>query len=123
MTPPDVSAPEVVPDTASAREVFLAWEKLRIVYNGVLVAVVLGASALGALQGHARWSDVAFRRHLLFAAVVANVLYCTGPVAEGYLALLGSPRRAARGVLFGLGLLFASGLAFVDVSVWRVFDV
>gem|GEM_PF-2253641 len=117
MTPPDPPAPTCFADPSTAREVFLAWERRRLVYNAVRVVVVRVALAPG---GPVELNDPAFRRHLLVGAVAANVRYGVGPGAEGYLAFLGASRRAARGVLFGFALLLASGLAFLDVLFWSL---
>lgn len=95
------------PDTASARQVFVAWEKLRIVYNAVLVAVVVTVAAFADVK-----FDIEFLRFLGICAVAAILVYCAGPVAEGYAALLGVARRASRIVLFTLGLLIAGFVAF-----------
>src|SRR4051812_17084832 len=91
-----------------ARAVFLAWEKLRVLYNAILVveSVGLGANQLGV---------PAFARLLLGGAIVANLCFCAGIVAEGYLSLLGVPRRGARPVLFVLGTSLAMLLTAVSV--------
>lgn len=95
------------PDTASAREVFVAWEKLRVIYNAVLVAIVVTSATFGGTK-----FDAGFVGFLLGTAVAANVVYCACPVAEGYAALVGVPRRACRIVLFTLGLLVGGCLTF-----------
>src|SRR5262249_45571426 len=83
---PTVSEP-VAASTESVRqtfpdamEVFIAWERLRLLYNAILVVSVL--LHLKSLLGlfHASF--------LLEAALAANVCFCAGPVAEGYLCLL-----------------------------------
>ncbi len=89
----------------SATEVFIAWERLRLVYNGVLAAF--------ALLIWARWPLRAGIGGLIEDAIVANVLFCAGMAAEGYLALIGMPRRPARIAIFGLGTLLAVLLAGV----------
>jgi len=98
----------------SARAVFLAWERLRLVYNAALGAVVL-ACAAGDL------SDREFRSFLLRDAVAANLCFCFGPVAEGYLALVGVGRRAARYLVFVPGLLLGCFFALVALT-FRNFD-
>lgn len=72
----DRTEPGPPPADDSARAVFLAWERLRLVYNAALGAVVL-ACAAGDI------SDREFRDFLLRAAVGANLCFCLGPVAEG----------------------------------------
>jgi hypothetical protein len=94
----------------SARRVFLAWEKLRLLYNFVLTVrtLLLGASRLG---------DRRFWVTLLAGAAVANLCFCTGPCFEGYLNLLGLRRRETRGLLFALGLMLAMLLTAALVIV------
>lgn len=119
MNAADDRVPLVFEDTASARDVFLAWEKLRLVYNAALVLATLAGMAL---NPQASFLDRSFLRLLLYGSVVANVLYCAGPVAEGYLAWMGAPRRSARAVVFTLGCVLGATLAFVCVVFWRLFD-
>jgi hypothetical protein len=89
----NIRAPE-----PTAREVFFAWEKLRLAYNAILTIVVLGRIGSVALD---------FVPHLLEAAIMANICFCVGPVAEGYLCWLTLHRRAARYILFLFGLPLA----------------
>ncbi len=98
------------PDEATARQVFVAWEKFRILYNGVLVAVVITVTAIEGMKFD--WELV---RYLVIGAVAANVAFCSGPVAEGYAALFAVPRRASRIVLFILGMLIAAMFAFAGM--------
>lgn len=119
MNAADDRVPLVFEDTASARDVFLAWERRRLVYNAVLVVATLVGMATNA---RASLLDAPFRRFLLYGSVVANVLYCAGPVAEGYLAWMGAPRRSARALVFTLGCLLGAGLALACVGCWRLFD-
>jgi hypothetical protein len=85
-------------------EVFLAWEKLRILYNGLLIVAVLGIilkSGFNLLAG------------IFFVepAIYANVGFCAGPVAEGYLSWLGFRHPACRWFIFALGLFITLVLA------------
>jgi len=87
----------------SAREVFLAWEGLRIVFNGVLgFLTVTLAAAFGVAADFDLWSEVAV------AGFVANVCFCAGPCAEGYLSMVRLDRRFARGLIFAAGLSLTS---------------
>jgi len=102
------------PDTAL--EVFLAWERLRVMYNVVLATLVL----VGAGND---WNAPEFPWQLAYAAFLANVCFCLGPVAEGYLVLLRANRRVARWLVFVPGLLLACGLAAGWLSMWRLWAV
>ena len=72
-----------------------SWEKLRILYNGVLL-----------LPGIA----------LLFG-VCANVCFCLGPYSEFIVTALGFPltARKIRVLLFSLGLMMSLGII---ILVW-----
>ncbi|HEX6987282.1 MAG TPA: hypothetical protein VF170_18030 [Planctomycetaceae bacterium] len=94
----------------SAKAVFVAWEGLRLAYNAVLVFYTLAlAAALGVAI------DAPFWQRVIPGALVANVCFCVGPCAEGYLALTGVDRRLARGLIFLAGLSLTSLVAIVVV--------
>lgn len=97
----------------SARSVFLAWEGLRLVYNGVLAFLTVSlAFALDVFDG-------AFLRTCVFGALIANVCFCAGIFGEGYLALVGVDRRIARGLVFLAGLSFTSlTVLVVTYAIW-----
>jgi hypothetical protein len=95
----------------SAREVFVAWEKIRIVYNLILVFLVTFVFI-------ERFSDRGFLRYLVECAIAANLCFCAGPVAEGYLNLLGVQRRLARLWLAILGFALSSALAYLAIGLW-----
>lgn len=86
--------------SADARSVFLAWERLRVVYNAVLVIETL-VLALPLL------TDQGFLVIAVEGAIAANLAFCAGPVAEGYLDLLALPRVPSRWVLMIAGTLLA----------------
>src|SRR4051812_765664 len=91
---PSLAVPKKEP---TAMEVFFAWEKLRVAYNVILVAVTV----VKLLNTKDDWG--------LQPLVMANVAFCVGPVAEGYLCWLGVKRPSARALLFGLGMFAAIG--------------
>jgi hypothetical protein len=105
--------PDFPPADESARAVFLGWERLRLAYNAALGLVVLAFAGPDL-------PDREFRAFLFRAAVGANLCFCLGPVAEGYLALLGADRRTARVFLFGPGLLLGCLLAFGAILSWKM---
>jgi hypothetical protein len=97
----------------SADAVFKHWEWLRIVYNCVLAVVLIP------------WinkfiTEPKFTTFVIECAVAANVAFCAGHVVEGYVSLLGSPRKPARYVLFTLGTLLAVGLELVSIAFFQV---
>lgn len=84
-----------------ARRVFLAWEKLRIVYVGILGAITVG---LVVLSGHLT-ARVVFV--VLAGAVAANVLFLAGPAVETYLQWLGYRVSWPRWTMFICGTLLS----------------
>ena len=85
---------------AQARQVFLRWERLRVPYNALLVAVVMLPAG-----GGFSWPDPGDFLILLMGAVLANLCFLAGPVAETYLAWLGMRSKWVTAVLFVGGVL------------------
>lgn len=96
--------------TAIARGTFLAWEKLRLVYIGVLSAIVFLMASLNYSAGLS--AQFRFFEKCIVGAVIANLCYFAGPVLETYVTWLGYRGRGLRIVLFVFGTLFSSILAF-----------
>jgi hypothetical protein len=100
----DVPAPpgilKLFPD---AMEVFLAWERLRLLYNAVLIGVVLF---------HLNIAVIILAPFLLEPALVANLCFCAGSAGEGYLCLMGFNRRLSRFALFIAGTSVAAILTW-----------
>ena len=97
-----------------ARQTFLAWEVLRLVYVATLTVVTL--AALLRFAPH----DLLNRGLLIVVfegAVVANLAYFAGPIIETYVRWLGYRRTWPRWVLFLGGTLLAALLAFIVVSM------
>ena len=99
----------------SARTVFLAWERLRLIFNAVLTITVL---ALGSsfLADRACW------RPLVYGAILVNICFCMGPVGEGYLSLIGIERRIGRWAVFVIGTLFGCFVVFTALYSWGMKD-
>ncbi len=95
---------------AIARRVFLAWEKLRILYVIILALVtVLLTGVTGVL-------NLGLLRLILLGAVVANVAYFAGPTIETYVRWLGYNRGWPRWVMFIGGTLIAIILAIGSLA-------
>jgi hypothetical protein len=92
---------------AQARQVFLRWERLRIPYNALLVAVVMLPAG-----GGFSWPDPGDFLILLMGAVLANLCFLAGPVAETYLAWLGMRSKLVTAVLFVGGVLVSIPCVF-----------
>lgn len=90
---------------ADFSDVFFGWERLRVVYNGVLVSLTL-------LCGFSSLTVPKFWFTAMFGAILSNVCFCVGPVIEGYATwLFGRPARWLRWVLFLAGLSLTAALA------------
>src|SRR5262249_46847410 len=106
--PPEGWKIDVTREEPRAMDVFVAWEKLRLLYNLILVAAV----ALFLNPVVFLLSLPIFLPFLLEGALIANIGFCAGPVAEGYLCLLGMSRRPVRALVFVCGTLVAIGLTW-----------
>jgi hypothetical protein len=95
----------------SAMQTFFAWEKLRILYNGILIAVFL--VAMSGMKG-GPWG-VRELWWFLFFLLLINVSFCVGHIAEGYMCYFGIPRTAARWMSF----LALTACSFGGFVMWR----
>lgn len=95
-------------DDPTFQEVFIRWEKLRLAFNGLLLAAVIVV-----------WGPafiVAFARLLVFPAIQANLFFCAGPIAEGYLCLFHVPREFARWLVFVAGCLIGVVVTYISLK-------
>ena len=99
---------------AYLKKTWLAWERLRIFYNVILL--VEGLLCLEYLRylavksGHLCANIFGTRIWLMIIVfgVLANAFYCFGPLAEVFLITISKHRFArARSLLFAAGLLFS----------------
>ena len=102
---------DVGPERESAHSVFVAWERLRLIYNSVLLLVVLSCLTRGTRE------ELPSLAYLIICAFMANICFCIGPVVEGYLVFLGMQRPIVRIVVFCVGTLFACLLTAFVVSL------
>lgn len=106
--PPSSTLNPVVEQKTALRELVLAWEKLRILYNALLL--IPGLLVLSALVTE---ENVGVLEALVMGALVAigaNCCYFLGPAAELYLRGLfrkGEPIGRGRWLLFGSGTLLS----------------
>ncbi len=92
------------------RATFLQWEKLRIVYNVVLVALTCIAT-FGLKPELAM--DPGFWLAAVAAGLAANVCFFIGPMAECYIRWLGYRSPVLTYGLFGAGMAFSSAVTLV----------
>jgi hypothetical protein len=97
------------------RSTLIRWERLRILYNLILIAIVV----LPVGGGPVELPELADLPILAVGAVLANLCYLAGPAAESYLAWLGLRSRwvtlalFAGGVLVSFPLVYMFGIAYV----------
>ena len=101
------------------REIVLAWEKLRLWYNAILLVPGLGVIAGWVNQGAPLLIAVVMA---VLVAVGANFCFLLGPAAELYLRGLfrqGRPLGRGRLLIFGAGLVVSLGVFVVALTgVW-----
>lgn len=90
---------------AVARKVFLAWEKLRVVYVMLLALITI------LFTGVAGLFELRLLRLIVPGAVVANVAFFAGPTLETFVRWLGYNRVWPRWVMFACGTLISIVLA------------
>jgi hypothetical protein len=97
-----------------ARSVFICWEKLRIVYCGLLMVVTM--FILGIFDNEDRRIVIL----IIKGAIAANVLYFAGPIIDTYVRWLSYKSAWPRWLLFCSGTLLAMFLT--AVSLHEVLD-
>lgn len=106
--------------TSALGELVKGWEKLRLIYNGILlfpgIMVVAAAVKGGELQIP---GAIAFA---LVSGFCANLAFCAGPLAELYFRALftgGRENNLLRKVLLILGILISLGvMGFVFLGIY-----
>src|SRR5262245_54254540 len=88
------------------------WERLRIVFNAILGCEVLALTLLARAD---YWTQRGFIRYLVARAIIANICFCAGPVADGYLRRFGFRGRGPTMLLFGIGTLLSMVAAFASM--------
>jgi hypothetical protein len=90
------------------RSILIRWERLRILYNLVLVGLVLLPTG-----GSIHLPSLRELPVLAVGAFLANLCYLAGPVAEAYLSWLGLRSRWVIAGLFAGGVLIAIPLVYM----------
>jgi hypothetical protein len=102
---PAVDAPFAV----VARNIFVQWEKLRLLYLAALSCFCI------LIVGPSRLTSNNVIGVLITGAIAANILYFAGPVVEAYVAWLGYRPKWFRWLLFVGGTLLSAFVAFVSL--------
>ena len=109
----DVSATNTLGQIA--KRVFLDWEKMRLAYNGILVAFSL-------LIGWRQMGSLDFWVVAVLGAIGSNLCYFLGPVFDTYITWLGYRSLGIRWAVFALGTLFTmagAALAILSIGQWQ----
>ncbi len=93
-----------------------AWERRRWAYNAILVVWV---GLLVLLMRRDLVFDAGFCAFLIAEAVLANVCFCAGPVADGYLHRMGLVAPGSSRLLFAGGLLISLPVSGLMVLLFR----
>jgi hypothetical protein len=104
------ASPAELPAVALAP--FLAWERLRIWYNTILMLVVV----LSVLPFRNLWFSDRLNFYCIEGAILANICFCVGLVAESYLRMFGWWQSWQRWALFAAGTLLAALLAAAGIA-------
>jgi hypothetical protein len=116
----------LTPEIEYCRATVKAWERLRLLYNAILVVpgiMVLSRTiylasnhGLGGLppgvDGIVAGDALGFIALSFVFGFVANICYCVGPYAEFVIAALGFPISGERSryLVFGLGVMLSLGV-------------
>ena len=111
---------------ADVRDVFVRWEKLRILYNLIvgLVGAVGVADAVLDLAGMLEHSTEVMKAPVLVVGIVcygigANVCYFLGPIIESYVRWLGLRVRHVTQTLFIVGTVLSVLLTgLISLMMW-----
>ena len=95
------------------------WEKMRMVYNGILIVVVGACFVANYSTAKTEFTvkaqyTVQIVLFMILLAVLANVLYCTAYIADVLVQMSGYRERWVRyrWVLFSIGMTAASILTY-----------
>jgi len=117
-TPP-ASAPDIPPaDPASLSELVQGWEKLRLLYNSILILPGLGILVLWLVRMHLPLG-VGIVLSIL-VAIAANIMFFLGPLAELYwrgLFRQGTPLGRGRMLIFSAGIVVSLGVFLIPFLI------
>jgi len=91
-----------------ARELLLRWEKLRLLFNAILIAEVL---ALIKLLEPRLLEENAFWLKGTVAGLLANICFCLGPYLDLWIHEWRPGQQVSTALLFALELLLSIGVA------------
>lgn len=115
--------PGIVPSDANvhfasmAKSVFIAWERLRIIYVVVLGAFTMMLSIPGMIANGPQLLGLHGIVMVVEGAVIANICFFGGPIIETYVRWLGYDRKWVRWFLFVGGTILTAMLALVSIAL------
>ena len=118
-TPRSMDGPGQPP--AALGDLVRSWEKLRLLYNGILILPGLGVLTLWMTRGNLPATTVVILG--IVTAVLANIAFLLGPIAELYIRAYfrgGESIGKGRWLIFSAGLLVSAGV-FLLASVIPIF--
>lgn len=98
---------------AAFKTIFIAWEKLRFLFNFVLIFLVVAMATM--LGGTKLLSSIEFWLMAIAGGIISNICFFLGPVAESYVHFLGLRLTWFRSTSFMLGLALTAAAALVAV--------
>jgi hypothetical protein len=111
--------------THEPRGIFRAWERMRPLYNLILLGLVLLFVCPNLLMHTEKWEWSRVLRAagpfwlcLLIWAIVANLLYFLGPCSEGLLRSVGVWHEAMRELLFVFGVFFMAVCLGIGIGLF-----
>ena len=117
-TPP-ASAQDIPPkDPASLSELVQGWEKLRLLYNSILILPGLGILSIWLVRMHLPLG-VGITLSIL-VAIAANIMFFLGPLTELYwrgLVRQGTPLGRGRMLIFSAGIVVSAGVFLIALLI------
>jgi len=105
------SGGQVLPNKSALKEVVVGWEKMRLLYNGLLL--IPGLIIEGIMVTNQGMPVVAGVVGAIMIGIGANVAYFLGPLTELYFRALfrnGESIGQGRKLIFGAGLVVSAGV-------------
>jgi hypothetical protein len=112
--PPATDEKWLLQHKAALREIVTGWEKLRLLYNAILLVPGIGVLGLWTIRGGMPLPVAVVSA--LGVAVGANVSFFLGPLGELYIRALfrnGESIGKGRWLIFGAGLVVSAGVFLI----------
>jgi hypothetical protein len=97
--------------------VLIRWERLRIVYN-ILLLMVVFASAVWFPAPPGTYTSSSFLHFFLIRALQANLLFCAGHLVDLVISWTGFGSKTVTATIFALGLLLSVPLTHLSVTMY-----